>query len=617
MRPPEHPSRKDTSANPQRRVKELPQPALTLDPLGVPPRDSSGQSELSALETLPNGHLSRVEQGRNAGSATPPNTPALDYDEIELDADAIDELADALPEIDASPSQLQTMLQVNMSTGQWRKAVENLRALIAGEQDAGRRAGYRFSTAVIIRDELQRPDLSLLHFESALDDDPTLLKAFAAIDKILTQRRNWAVLERSYRKMIFRLPRDESQMFFLRLQLWRNLGEIYRTRIGDFQKALIAYQTALRLDPQDQELQTIVTELQGSQVPDPIELSPEELQAHLDAIAERPSSTDSYRTLYRYYRGAKKDDRAYEMASILVAIRRADDEQESFFNKHRPPTFLDPQRRPSPQEFDEWIRHPDQDPTLTAIFQLAAPAVGSLFARNPQEIPQMRNAWPTRDNLRHGHLMQAIEYAEAVLGVPSPRLYVNENESGGAQILALRDGLSSVPIVIAHQELVHTKEDPALAFAMVQSLAQLSAAHFAFVATGKSLKGLRELFYACLSLSGVAAQAPSAVAARLVQRLRDRVDPTQLEQLRSLVRHCVGDHQARPVDLTKWIGASQLTLNRWALVMSGDLPAALSLVASQAEQGYSPVSRKQKMQDLVLYSISEHYRNVRQATGLI
>lgn len=617
MRPPEHPSRKDTSPNPQRRVKELPQPALTLDPLGVPPRESPRQHE-NTPENLPNGHLSQAEQGLNAELVAP---SIAEFDEIELDADAIDEFGDPNLEAEANPqrvaSQLQTMLQVNMSTGQWRKAVENLQALIDQEQDNGRRASYRFSVAVIVRDELQRPDLALLHFESALDDDPSLLKAFAAIDKILTQRRNWAVLERSYRKMIFRLPRDESQMLLLRLQLWRNLGEIYRTRMGDFQKALIAYQTALRMDPQDQELQTIVAELQSSQVPAPLELSSDELQAHLDAIAQRPSSTDSYRTLYRYYRGAKKVDRAYEMASILVAIRRANDEQERFFHEHRPGTFLDPERRPTPKEFDEWIRHPDQDPTLTAIFQLAAPAVGSLFARNPQEIPQMRNAWPTRDNLRHGHLMQAIEYAEAVLGVPSPRLYVNENESGGAQILALRDGLSSVPIVIAHQELVHTHQEPALAFAMVQSLAQLSAAHFAFVATGKSLKGLRELFYACLALSGVSAQAPSAVAARLVQRLRDRVDPAHLEQLRSLVRHCVGDHQARPVDLTKWIGASQLTLNRWALVMSGDLPAALSLLASQAEQGYSPVSRKQKMQDLVLYSISEHYRKVRQATGLI
>lgn len=604
MRPPEIPPRDEAPQAPLRRVHELPVPQaddadpspldsadfLSLDPLDIPRPKRVSEFELALLEQAP---LSE------------------DLTE-ELDPTSLEELASPKPP--PTCAQLSTMVEVFMNTGRWREATNALTQLAAAESDAQKKAGYLFSAGVITRDELSRPDLALTHFEAALDQDPSLLKAFAAVDKILTKRKNWTLLERSYRKMIFRLPEDDSKQLPLRIQLWTNLGEIYRSRIGDFGKALIAYQSALRLDPSNAQLPTIIAELQAPPAP---QVSAEQIQVHLRAIEKRPSSTDSYRALYKYYLQNKDYTRAADMASVLVAVRRADDAQTRYYEQNRPSSFLDPQRRPNQQEFNAWVRHPDQDPTLTSIFMLAAPAVGSLFARNPQEIPEMRNAWPTRDSVRHGHLMQGVEYAEAVLGVPSPRLYVNETHEGGTQLLALRDGLSSIPVVIAHQDLVKTVHEPSLAFAMVRTLAQLSPAHFAFLSTGRSLKGLRELFMACLACAEMAPATISDVAQRLKRRLEERVDPTHLAQLRALVEHYVHEHQNSPVDLTQWIGASQLTLNRWALLMSGDLPSALSLLANGNEQGYAPVSRKQMMQDLVLYSISEHYRQIREAVGLL
>lgn len=644
MRPPQLPPRDDAPKDPQRRIQELPvplsdeaepdlsTPALTLEPLNIPDPDPA---RLSSIEQAVERTAEKLAQ------PTPEEVPEVAPEAVteiepeELDLIPLDDLAEleelaSLEELAASsaptpkPGQLSTMLEVFMNTGRWQEATSTLEQLASLEQDPAKKAGYLFSAGVVMRDELARPELALAHFEAALDVDPRQLKAFAAIDKILTKRKNWTVLERAYRKMIFRLPEDDSQQLSLRVQLWNNLGEIYRTRIGDFDKALIAFESAHRLDPSNTQLPVIIQELKGgppkapaiatSTPPGPSTASG--VQAHLDAIAKRPSSTNSYRALFEYYQQSGDTARAVAMASVLVAIRRADAAQTQFYEQHRPHSFLDPQRRPTQQEFDHGVRHPDQDPTLTSIFMLAAPAVGSLFARNPQEIPEMRNAWPTRDSLRHGHLMQAVEYAEAVLGVPSPRLYVNETQQGTTQLLALRDGLSSIPVVIAHQDLVQTVHEPTLAFAMVQSLAQLSAAHYAFLSTGRSLKGLRELFMACLACADLAPGSLSDVASRLTRRLQERVEPAHLAQLRTLVSHYVREQQG-PVDLTQWIGASQLTLNRWALLMSGDLPSALSVLASAPERGYNPVSRKQMMQDLVLYSISEHYRELRQAIGLL
>ena len=59
----------------------------------------------------------------------------------------------------------------------------------------------------MLRDEFGRDaDESIDRFNMVLDDDTTMLKAFQAIDTALTKRKDWKSLERSYRKMLKRLP---------------------------------------------------------------------------------------------------------------------------------------------------------------------------------------------------------------------------------------------------------------------------------------------------------------------------------------------------------------------------------------------------------------------------
>ena len=83
--------------------------------------------------------------------------------------------------------------------------------------------------------------------DRVLADDPTMLKAFQAIDTIMTQRKDWKALERAYRKMINRLPADADPA--LRMMLWTNLAEIYRSRLNDFRAAAKAYEVAATADP--------------------------------------------------------------------------------------------------------------------------------------------------------------------------------------------------------------------------------------------------------------------------------------------------------------------------------------------------------------------------------
>jgi hypothetical protein len=63
--------------------------------------------------------------------------------------------------------------------------------------------------------------------ERALDNNPDHLKAFEAIDRLLTQKKDWKELERNYRKMLKRVAGQGKND--IELNLWHFLGEIYRT----------------------------------------------------------------------------------------------------------------------------------------------------------------------------------------------------------------------------------------------------------------------------------------------------------------------------------------------------------------------------------------------------
>jgi len=93
-------------------------------------------------------------------------------------------------------------------------------------------------------------DARLSEAEAALDRDPSDLKPFAQIDRVLASRKDWIALEAAYRRMIARLGAssgDDARA--MAAKLWHALGEIYRSRLKDYQAALRAYEVSLELDP--------------------------------------------------------------------------------------------------------------------------------------------------------------------------------------------------------------------------------------------------------------------------------------------------------------------------------------------------------------------------------
>src|SRR5690606_8759866 len=100
---------------------------------------------------------------------------------------------------------LHKLLGAFQKTKSWPDVVETIERIAALDERIQAKAKYAYTVAVITRDEIGDHDAAMERFNTALDHDPTQLKAFEAINKILTERKDWKNLERAYRKMLHRV----------------------------------------------------------------------------------------------------------------------------------------------------------------------------------------------------------------------------------------------------------------------------------------------------------------------------------------------------------------------------------------------------------------------------
>ena len=102
----------------------------------------------------------------------------------------------------------------------------------------------------IFRDEIKDLDQAIAAFNQALDHNPDHLKAFEAIDRLLTQKKDWKELERNYRKMLKRAMEQKLDDKLV-ITLAKGLGEINRSRLKKYDEAVKAYKIALGRQPDD------------------------------------------------------------------------------------------------------------------------------------------------------------------------------------------------------------------------------------------------------------------------------------------------------------------------------------------------------------------------------
>lgn len=513
---------------------------------------------------------------------------------------AIDAYLDALDLAPQDLTILHKLLELYTESKQWRRAIDVLEQIAAHEREPDKLGTYLYSIAVIHRDELKDTDAAIDYFNRTLDANPTRLKAFEAIDKLCTQRRDWAALAQNYRTMLGRVPEQGPAQ--LQLALWRGLGEIYRTRLHDFASAIPCYQKAQALQPADPQLLLILSELY-EQSRDTYAQAVDAHRALLAADAERSAS---YHALYRLYRGLGDHDRAYWLCNLLRFRNELDQGELQYLDQVRQ---VAPKRPARPLDDRLWhlVLHPDQDRILGRIFALLTAGVAPTYLANPKQWGIQK-----KDRIETGDMQiffsRIFQLSRGVLGVAPPEVYLKADTQG----LSL---INAAPVtMLVGPDMVQDRPEPELAFALAKNLSYLRPEHFLSALLAPLVD---TIFYAgvrtCFPTQKLPENRNVAEIDELAKRIRKALPPTGVAQLDALLKQFYG--QGRHFDAAHWLGTVEHTANRAGFVVCNDLVSA-DRVLQQETVAISGLTREQKRHALVEFALSDDYFSLRAGLGL-
>jgi tetratricopeptide (TPR) repeat protein len=501
---------------------------------------------------------------------------------------------------------LHKLLQLYQRTGQWSNMVETLQRIAELEQQPERKSRYLFTMAQLYRDKLDDQMRAVELFNEALDLNPGYLDAFERINKILTGLRDWKQLERAYRKMLHRVAGKGNTD--LEFTLWHALGLIYRDRLEDANAAIETFKMASRIKPDNVQEHQILAQLYTT------------LGQNEDAIGEYQSlvkidatASEAYHELYRLYVEQKSYDPAWCTAAALSFIRKADEDEQRFFEDYRPQGMLQVKNR---LDNEQWLRnlfHEEENLYIGKIFEMIASAalkakIETLKAKKEQPVldPRFRQD-PATSTVTFA---RTFGWASQVLGIPCPALYVRSDVPG-----ALVAVPAEPPSSVAGQTVLTGFSPQELTFIIGKHLAMYRGEHY-IKTLFPTVTELTVLLFAAIKLVQPDAPSPGDIDKQVMataQTLRTFMQPMQIEGLRMVVKKFVAD--GAKANLKRWSQTVDVTANRAGFLLCGDLEIAKKIIAAEPQQP-GDLPPQEKLKELLLFSVSDQYFSLRQGLGI-
>jgi hypothetical protein len=267
-----------------------------------------------------------------------------------------------------------------------------------------------------------------------------------------------------------------------------------------------------------------------------------------------------------------------------------------------------------------WVKnvyHANEDRYISLVFATVSQGIAAAHAKDHKEWGLKRK---DRRDVATDQLLfsKVFNYITQVLGVPQPELYLLPESPGELDMANAREKAHLVPSFVVGAALLQGRPEKELAYVISKKLAMMRPDHFVrWPTVVPTIAQLKMVFLAALRLVQpkfeIRADMQQPVN-QYVDHLRKVIPPQNLEQLGVVVQRFIA--AKGEADLNKWSNAVDMTATRAGFLMCGDLDVAVRLV--QAEPVTVGVAEpKEKVKDLIHWSISDEYLTLREHLGLV
>lgn len=516
--------------------------------------------------------------------------------------EAIEPLERARKYKQASAEVLERLAELYLQVKQVHKAVEVFEEAAAMAEEPKLVSKLNFRLAQVYESAIKHEPLAVQKYNASLDADPTNTKAFEAIERILGARQEWALLENNYRMMIARAkvltPRA-------RLVLWRALAELYRQVLKNTDSAIAAYEVISKLDPDNANDKVNLAELYG--------LKPEKravaIEMQHDILAKLENPVPAIKALRKLYHYNQDFDAVYCLVATLAFLNSMDAEEKQvleYLARGIPP------RAASSLREEHWrlVKHPSVDNSTigrvsTELFKLGR----DIFLRPAKDLGLRKK---DQIEVRGSELLfvTLVNYAGKVLNLQGLELFA---KAGSMESIYLAAAQPPALVVGQNHELFRNPAQTRLTlFHLGRSIGY--ARPELFLARAFPGEGFRDLLFGLCAVynRGLEHTGHPATVDTWAQHFM-RLPQQGLRRLQPMVQQLYQDLIAvRPLEA--YTAAVEHTVNRAGLIVSGDLAAAHHGI-TEGDEGASAILPRERIKELVLFSVSREYFEIRKAIG--
>jgi len=342
------------------------------------------------------------------------------------------------------------------------------------------------------------------------------------------------------------------------------------------------------------------------------EALPKAVREHQTLIKANPFKIDSYKALRKIYMDMRQYDKAWCVCASLNFLKKADPEEQQFYEQYRQKGFVRAKQRLTDELWFKAIFHSDQDRLIGAILAAIWQSVALLASRPHKDFGLKRK--DKLDVVTNQLLFAKVfNYVNQVLNVPQPEIYLRPEQPVSMQLANAQEKGMLLPSFVVGSDLLQGRPEKELAFLIARQLCYLRPEHYLklLLMTGSDLKAV---FQAALLL--VNPKMPVKGDANMVQQyfqaMARGINPMAREHLVVVAKKFF--ETRAEADLSKYAAAVELTAARAGFILCNDLEVAAKMV-SQEPVPVGGMQPKDKIKELVLYSMSEEYFQVRQHLG--
>jgi hypothetical protein len=335
------------------------------------------------------------------------------------------------------------------------------------------------------------------------------------------------------------------------------------------------------------------------------EESPEELARRLRSD---PRDVPTLRGLFAAYTREGNIDRRWLLASALVYLGSANDDEKAAYQKDRAEGLIKPSSALGEQGW-KLLFHPEEEVLTGQIFAVITPAVllGRVSAlRRDKALVKLDPARKQDPKVSTLQAVRCFAWAAAILGMGAPPLYADPDYGG---IVEMVPGLP--PATRLGKKALSGRSPLELAFLGGRHLCWYREEHFVRLLV-PSAADLEDLFLAALSIANAGIPLTAEIKQRvtpIAKAIEPVLEPAAIDRVRGHFLRFLED--GGRTNLHRWATAADKTSARAGLLLANDLRAAHDVFELE-----DPRTVNAKMDDLLVFLASDRYGNLRKQLGL-